>query len=56
MRTVPHFINGERVEEEGRSHVYGPEGFAYCTRAMVVTTRWPRASESPIDLGFATTR
>lgn len=55
MRTVPHFINGERVEE-GRSHVHDPENFDSYTRAMVVTTRWPRASESPIDLGFATTR
>lgn len=55
MRTVPHFINGERVEE-GRSHVYGLEGFDSCTRATVVTTRWPRPSEAPVDLGFATTR
>jgi malonate-semialdehyde dehydrogenase (acetylating) / methylmalonate-semialdehyde dehydrogenase len=40
----------------GHSHIYGPEGFAFYTRAKVVTTRWPQASESQIDLGFPTTR
>jgi len=40
----------------GHSHIYGPEGFAFYTRAKVVTTRWPQPSESQIDLGFPTTR
>jgi malonate-semialdehyde dehydrogenase (acetylating)/methylmalonate-semialdehyde dehydrogenase len=40
----------------GHAHIYGPEGFAFYTRAKVVTTRWPQASESQIDLGFPTTR
>ncbi|HEY5103845.1 MAG TPA: CoA-acylating methylmalonate-semialdehyde dehydrogenase [Acidimicrobiales bacterium] len=40
----------------GHSHIYGPEGFAFYTRAKVITTRWPQASESQIDLGFPTTR
>ena len=40
----------------GDAHIYGPEGFAFYTRAKVVTTRWPQASESQIDLGFPTTR
>ena len=40
----------------GHSHIYGPEGFAFYTRAKVVTTRWPLPSESQIDLGFPTTR
>ena len=40
----------------GHSHIYGPEGFAFYTRAKVVTTRWPVPSESQIDLGFPTTR
>ena len=40
----------------GHSHMYGPEGFAFYTRAKVVTTRWPLPSESQIDLGFPTTR
>jgi malonate-semialdehyde dehydrogenase (acetylating)/methylmalonate-semialdehyde dehydrogenase len=40
----------------GHAHIYGPEGFAFYTRAKVVTTRWPQPSESQIDLGFPTTR
>ena len=40
----------------GHAHIYGPEGFAFYTRAKVITTRWPQASESQIDLGFPTTR
>jgi len=40
----------------GSNHVYGPEGFAFYTRAKVVTTRWPQPSESQIDLGFPRTR
>ncbi len=40
----------------GHSHIYGPEGFAFYTRAKVITTRWPSASESQIDLGFPRTR
>jgi len=40
----------------GDAHIYGPEGFAFYTRAKVVTTRWPPASGSGIDLGFPTTR
>jgi malonate-semialdehyde dehydrogenase (acetylating)/methylmalonate-semialdehyde dehydrogenase len=40
----------------GDAHIYGPEGFAFYTRAKVVTTRWPQPPESQIDLGFPTTR
>ena len=40
----------------GHAHIYGPEGFAFYTRAKVVTTRWPQPSESQIDLGFPMTR
>lgn len=40
----------------GHSHMYGPEGIAFYSRAKVVTTRWPLASESQIDLGFPRTR
>jgi malonate-semialdehyde dehydrogenase (acetylating)/methylmalonate-semialdehyde dehydrogenase len=40
----------------GHAHMYGPEGFAFFTRGKVVTTRWPQASESQIDLGFPRTR
>jgi malonate-semialdehyde dehydrogenase (acetylating)/methylmalonate-semialdehyde dehydrogenase len=40
----------------GHAHIYGPEGFAFYTRAKVITTRWPLPSDSQIDLGFPTTR
>jgi malonate-semialdehyde dehydrogenase (acetylating)/methylmalonate-semialdehyde dehydrogenase len=40
----------------GHAHIYGPEGFAFYTRAKVITTRWPKPSDSQIDLGFPTTR
>ncbi len=40
----------------GHAHIYGPEGFAFYTRAKVITTRWPQPSETQIDLGFPTTR
>jgi malonate-semialdehyde dehydrogenase (acetylating)/methylmalonate-semialdehyde dehydrogenase len=40
----------------GDAHIYGPEGFAFYTRAKVVTTRWPQPSDSQIDLGFPRTR
>lgn len=40
----------------GHAHIYGPEGFAFYTRAKVVTTRWPQPTDSQIDLGFPRTR
>ncbi len=40
----------------GHAHIYGPEGFAFYSRAKVITTRWPQPSESQIDLGFPATR
>lgn len=40
----------------GHSHIYGPEGISFYSRAKVVTTRWPLASETQIDLGFPRTR
>jgi len=40
----------------GHSHIYGPEGFAFYTRAKIITTRWPQPSDSQIDLGFPRTR
>ena len=40
----------------GHSHIYGPDGIAFYTRAKVVTTRWPQPSDSQIDLGFPRTR
>ncbi|WGD37182.1 CoA-acylating methylmalonate-semialdehyde dehydrogenase [Lysinibacter sp. HNR] len=36
----------------GDSHIYGPESIHFYTRSKVVTSRWPRAEQSRIDLGF----
>lgn len=38
----------------GDTHIYGPEAFNFYTRRKVVTSRWPLASESQINLGFPT--
>jgi len=40
----------------GHAHMYGPEGLTFFSRAKVVTSRWPQASDSQIDLGFPRTR
>ncbi|KIP51331.1 aldehyde dehydrogenase family protein, partial [Leucobacter komagatae] len=36
----------------GDSHIYGPESIHFYTRSKVVTTRWPNAEPSKVDLGF----
>jgi malonate-semialdehyde dehydrogenase (acetylating) / methylmalonate-semialdehyde dehydrogenase len=40
----------------GDLHMYGPEGIQFYTRAKVVTSRWPDAGTSQVDLGFPRTR
>ena len=40
----------------GDTHMYGPEGVSFYTRAKVVTSRWPDPSTSSVDLGFPQTR
>lgn len=36
----------------GDSHMYGPDGVHFYTRAKVVTSRWPDPATSRVDLGF----
>ncbi|MGJ0204309.1 CoA-acylating methylmalonate-semialdehyde dehydrogenase [Leucobacter sp. gxy201] len=36
----------------GDTHIYGPESINFYTRSKVVTTRWPNADQSRVDLGF----
>jgi malonate-semialdehyde dehydrogenase (acetylating)/methylmalonate-semialdehyde dehydrogenase len=36
----------------GDSHIYGPESVHFYTRSKVITTRWPNADQSKVDLGF----
>lgn len=40
----------------GDTHMYGPSGIDFYTRTKVVTTRWPGADSSQVDLGFPQTR
>jgi malonate-semialdehyde dehydrogenase (acetylating)/methylmalonate-semialdehyde dehydrogenase len=40
----------------GDTHVHGPEGVHFYTRAKVVTTRWSDPATRGPDLGFPTTR
>jgi malonate-semialdehyde dehydrogenase (acetylating)/methylmalonate-semialdehyde dehydrogenase len=40
----------------GDTHMYGPDGVRFYTRAKVVTTRWPDPATSGIDLGFPRNR
>ena len=40
----------------GDTHMYGPEGVRFYTRAKVVTSRWPDPATSAIDLGFPQSR
>jgi malonate-semialdehyde dehydrogenase (acetylating) / methylmalonate-semialdehyde dehydrogenase len=36
----------------GDTHMYGPEGIHFYTKAKVITSRWPDPATSVIDLGF----
>ena len=40
----------------GDLHMYGPEGVQFYTRGKVVTSRWPDADSSRVDLGFPQVR
>ena len=47
-----HSFGGWKDSLFGDTHMYGPEGVRFYTRAKVVTTRWPDPAESTVDLGF----
>ncbi len=49
-------FGGWKASLFGDSHMYGPEGIQFYTRAKVVTSRWPDPRTSEIDLGFPRTR
>jgi malonate-semialdehyde dehydrogenase (acetylating)/methylmalonate-semialdehyde dehydrogenase len=49
-------FGGWRASLFGDTHMYGPEGIRFYTRAKVVTTRWPDPEASTVDLGFPRTR
>jgi malonate-semialdehyde dehydrogenase (acetylating) / methylmalonate-semialdehyde dehydrogenase len=49
-------FGGWKASLFGDTHMYGPEGVNFYTRAKVVTSRWPDPSTSSVDLGFPETR
>jgi malonate-semialdehyde dehydrogenase (acetylating)/methylmalonate-semialdehyde dehydrogenase len=49
-------FGGWKASLFGDTHMYGPEGIAFYTRAKVVTARWPDPATSVVDLGFPRTR
>jgi len=49
-------FGGWKASLFGDTHMYGPEGINFYTRAKVVTARWPDPGTSTVDLGFPRTR
>lgn len=49
-------FGGWKASLFGDTHMYGPEGIQFYTRAKVVTSRWPDPSTSKVDLGFPQVR
>ena len=51
-----HSFGGWKQSLFGDTHMYGPEGVHFYTKAKVVTSRWPDPAESQVDLGFPRNR
>jgi malonate-semialdehyde dehydrogenase (acetylating)/methylmalonate-semialdehyde dehydrogenase len=49
-------FGGWKASLFGDTHMYGPEGINFYTRAKVVTERWPDPHTSRVDLGFPQNR
>jgi malonate-semialdehyde dehydrogenase (acetylating) / methylmalonate-semialdehyde dehydrogenase len=49
-------FGGWKASLFGDTHMYGPEGVQFYTRAKVVTSRWPDPATSTVDLGFPQVR
>jgi malonate-semialdehyde dehydrogenase (acetylating)/methylmalonate-semialdehyde dehydrogenase len=49
-------FGGWKASLFGDTHIYGPEGVNFCTRAKVITSRWPDPATSRVDLGFPQNR
>ena len=50
-----HSFGGWKDSLFGDTHMYGPDGVRFYTRAQAVTSRWPDPASSAVDLGFPTT-
>ena len=51
-----HSFGGWKNSLFGDTHMYGPEGIHFFTKAKAITTRWPDPAESAVDLGFPRNR
>ena len=51
-----HSFGGWKQSLFGDTHMYGPEGVHFYTKAKVVTSRWPDPADSSVDLGFPRNR
>ena len=51
-----HSFGGWKDSLFGDTHMYGPEGIHFFTKAKAITTRWPDPAESAVDLGFPRNR
>ena len=47
-----HSFGGWKASLFGDTHMYGPEGVRFYTRAKAITARWPDPAFSQVDLGF----
>ena len=47
-------FGGWKASLFGDIHMHGPEGLRFYTRGKVVSSRWPQAGETTIDLAFPT--
>ncbi len=51
-----HSFGGWKNSLFGDTHMYGPEGIHFFTKAKAVTARWPDPADSVVDLGFPRNR
>jgi malonate-semialdehyde dehydrogenase (acetylating)/methylmalonate-semialdehyde dehydrogenase len=49
-----HSFGGWKASLFGDTHVYGPDGVKFYTRAKAVTTKWPEPATSCVDFSFPT--
>ena len=51
-----HSFGGWKQSLFGDTHMYGPEGIHFFTKAKAITARWPDPADSVVDLGFPRNR
>ena len=56
VRVAAHSFGGWKASIFGDASIYGPDGIRFYTRPKVVTSRWPDAGPSGVELHFPTNR